>query len=122
MSNPFDYITAISYTKEDIVSENESKYPAFLVNRGLSYFPDTIEYANEMNMRPHLDKKLQFDYLINIIRKKRRFAKWHKAVEDDSIDAVKQYFNFSTKKAIEAIGVLTENELHLIKEKLKTGG
>ena len=75
--NPFDALNAINNTKEDLLAdnENERKYPAFMVNRGLSYFADTARIANEMNMNAHLDNRLQFDFLINMVRKRKRFSK-----------------------------------------------
>lgn len=99
----------------------ESQYQPFLINRGLSYHVDTVMYANEMNMNSHLDNKLQFDYLINTVRKKKRYAKWAKGSDDSDVEAVKQYYGFNTQKAREAVRVLTETQLHLIKEKLQTG-
>ncbi len=127
MSNPFDYLNAINYDKTDLMTGTdndqlaESDYQPFLINRGLSQHVDTIMYANVMNQYPNLDKKLQFDYLINIVRKKKRYAKWAKASEDFDLEAVKQYYGLNTQKASDALRVLTEKQLHLIKEKLKTG-
>ena len=127
MSNPFDYLNAINYDKTDLMTGTdndqlaESDYQPFLINRGLSQHVDTIMYANRMNQYPNLDKKLQFDYLINIVRKKKRYAKWAKASEDLDLEAVKQYYGLNTQKASDALRVLTEKQLHLIKEKLKTG-
>jgi len=127
MSNPFDYLNAINYDKTDLMTGTdndqlaESDYQPFLINRGLSQHVDTIMYANVMNQYPNLDKKLQFDYLINIVRKKKRYAKWAKASEDFDLEAVKQYYGLNTQKASYALRVLTEKQLHLIKEKLKTG-
>ena len=127
MSNPFDYLNSINYYKTDLMTGTdndqlaESDYQPFLINRGLSQHVDTIMYANVMNQYPNLDKKLQFDYLINIVRKKKRYAKWAKASEDFDLEAVKQYYGLNTQKASDALRVLTEKQLHLIKEKLKTG-
>lgn len=122
MAGPFDHINAISYTKENVLeARGEESYSPFLVNRGLSYYVDTVLYANEMNMRPGLDNKLQFHYLLNIVRKKKRFAKWAKKANDSDVDAVRLYFNFSTERAIEAVSVLTKEQIHQIKEKLEQG-
>ena len=84
MSSPFDFIKSISSTKKDIM-EDEKDYNAFMVNRGLSYFPDTVIYANEMNRFHHLDSRLQYLFLINIVRKRNRFSKWNKASESEDI-------------------------------------
>lgn len=78
--SPFDYLNAINTTKKDIMVDDvaEKAYASFMVNRGLSYFPDTILFANEMNVNHHIDHRLQFDFFINIIKKKKRFSKWAK--------------------------------------------
>lgn len=126
-ANPFDYLNAIN-GKKDIIAESddpermEKDYPAFMVNRGLSYFPDTIMYANEMNGLAHIDKLLQFDYLINSIRPRKRFSKWAKKREDSDLDAVVEYFGYGYKKAQQALSVLSTQQLEQIKQKLQKGG
>ena len=96
--NPFQYLSAINDTKQDIMVDDisEKQYNAFMVNRGLSYFYDTVLLANEMNQRAHLDNRLQFDFFINIIRKKNRFSKWLKPQEIQSIDIIKEYYGYKT--------------------------
>lgn len=122
--NPFDFVNSVSHTKEDLISNNdeiaEEFYVPFLVNRALSYFPDTIMYANEMN-RHELSKKLQYYYLLNSIRPVKRFAKWAK-VEEEHLEDIKQYYGYSTEKARQALSVLTTEQICLIKQKLKRGG
>lgn len=126
MSNPFDYLNAINYTKENIVHGTnndelaEDGYVPFVINKGLSYFPDTILYANEMNTRSHIDKALQFDYLINSIRKKKRFSKWHKGVKSEDLQAIQEYYNLSYGKAEQALKSLTKDEIECIKNKLQS--
>ena len=128
MTSPFDYINAISHSKKDLIrdSENperaEKEYNAFMVNRGLSYYPDTILYANEMNTKHHLDSKLQNDYLINIIRPKKRFAKWVKKVSSDDLEMVKLYYGYNDQKAQAALSILSDDQLALIKSKQNQGG
>jgi len=100
----------------------ESGYVPFLTNRSLSNFPDTILYANEMNMKHHLDSKLQFHYLINSIRPKKRFSKWAKRQDSDDFEAVKEYFKYNNTKTEQAISLLTPDQIIKIKKKLKTGG
>lgn len=119
--NPFDYLKAINNTKVDIL-ENDKDYPAFMVNRGLSYFPDTVLLANEMNMCAHLDSTLQFDFLINSVRKRKRFSKWNKTTESADINAIKIYYGYSNEKARDVLSLLTKNELKLIKERIDHGG
>ena len=96
--NPFDIINSISHTKKNLLigTENdelaEKDYPAFLVNKGMSYFPDTILYANEVNRLAHLDNLLQYSYLLNSIRPVKRFAKWAKKSDSVDLDAIKEYY------------------------------
>jgi hypothetical protein len=124
-SNPFSYLNAINnnsyYHFKDVDISNKD-YNAFMINRGLSYFPDTVLLANEMNMNSHLDGKLQFDFLINIVRKRKRFSKWNKAVESDDIKAIKEYYGYSNEKARDILPLLNDNELKFIKERINHGG
>lgn len=126
MSNPFDYLNAINYTKENLVhgSHNdelaEQGYQPFLINKGLSYFPDTILYANEMNLNSHVDKTLQFDFFINSIRSKKRFSKWYKKIDNEDFEAVQSYYKCSDSKAEQALKVLTTEQLQCIKDRLQS--
>ena len=123
-TGPFDYLKAINETKEDIMltSQDEKKYAPFIVNRGLSFFMDTIFQANELNRNHHLDSRLQFDYLLNSIRQKKRYSKWLKNEKIDNLDIVKEYYGFSNGKAKDALSVLTKDQLAFIKDKLNQGG
>ena len=103
-------LESINYTKEDALVDNDKDYVPFVVNRSLSYFIDTIAYANQMNLYPHLNKRLQYDYLRNAIRKKRRFSKWAKKVESDCLEAVCFYYACSKVKALEIIGLLSQDQ------------
>jgi len=119
--SPFALISSISNTKLDIL-ENEKDYTAFMVNRGLSYFPDTVIYANEMNKYHHLDGRLQFDFLINTIRKRNRFSKWNKSSESEDIDAIKIYYGYSNEKARDVLPLLSKANLNTIKGRIQHGG
>ncbi|CAB4127240.1 clamp loader small subunit [uncultured Caudovirales phage] len=123
--NPFDFINAITQTKEDLFKDPQASkdYNAFMVNRGLSQYPDTILYANEMNMHYNLDSDMQFKYLINTITKKKRFSKWAKKDKDSkSFLLVKEYFKYSDEKARQALDILTSDQLAIIEQKLYKGG
>lgn len=124
MTSPFDYITAISQTKKDMMEDEqgEKDYSAWMVNRGLSYFPDTILYANEMNQMAHLGNKLQYTYLINTIRPRKRFSKWVKKKEDSDLDAVMRCYGYNIDKAKSALSILSPDQVKKIKEKLDEGG
>jgi|TARA_B110000914_G_scaffold149964_1_gene131389 hypothetical protein len=119
--SPFALISSISNTKIDIL-ENEKDYTAFMVNRGLSYFPDTVIYANEMNKYHHLDGRLQFDFLINTIRKRNRFSKWNKSSESEDINAIKSYYGYSNEKARDVLPLLSKANLNTIKGRIQHGG
>jgi len=122
--NPFDYLNAINSTKKDIMIDDisEKDYNAFMVNRGLSYFPDTVLYANEMNKQHHIDRRLQFDFLINIIRKKRRFSKWFKATDDENLNVIKEYYGYSNEKAKSVLSLLNINQIEDLKTRIYKGG
>ncbi|MAC69921.1 MAG: DNA polymerase [Gammaproteobacteria bacterium] len=119
--NPFELIKSISNTKKDIL-ENEKDYNAFMVNRGLSYFPDTVIYANEMNRFHHLDQRLQYHFLINTIRKRNRFSKWNKSIESENISVIKQYYGYSNEKARDVLPLLSNENLKYIRGRIQHGG
>ena len=122
---PFEFIKSISQTKDNFIKEFpsvEKDYKPFLVNRGLSFFQDTILQVNEMNRNHYLDNKLQFDYLINNIRPRKRWSKWLKPDKIDNLELVKEYFGFGNEKAKEALEVLTSENIEEIKSKLAKGG
>lgn len=124
MTSPFDYINSISQNKKDLMEDEQAEkaYNAWLVNRGLSYFPDTIQHANEMNMMAHLGNKLQYTYLINTIRPRKRFSKWVKKKEDSDLEAIMKCYGYNIDKAKSALSILSPNQLKTIKEKLDEGG
>ena len=121
---PFDFIKAINESKDVMKNDPfaEKDYIPFLVNRGLSFFQDTILQVNEMNRNHFLDNKLQFDYLINNIRPRKRWSKWLKPDKIDNLELVKLYFGFGNEKAKEALEVLTNEDIVEIKSKLARGG
>ena len=124
MTTPFDYVKAISTTKENMIVDDltEREYNPFIVNRALSMGIDTVLQANEMNQRHHLSKKLQFDFLLNSISKRKRFDKWQKADKSEDLEYVKAYYNYSYPKAVAALSVLSDKQLELIKKKITNKG
>ena len=121
---PFDFIKAINESKDVMKNDPfaEKDYIPFLVNRGLSFFQDTILQVNEMNRNHFLDNKLQFDFLINNIRSRKRWSKWLKPDKIDNLELVKTYFGFGNEKAKEALEVLSNEDIKEIKSKLAKGG
>ena len=122
--NPFDFLNDINYGKSNIMVDDitEKQYNAFMVNRGLSYFNDTVLMENEMNLNAHLDNRLQFDFLINIVRKKKRFSKWAKAQISDDVEVVKQYYGYSNEKAKNACKLLSSDQIEQLRKKVYKGG
>ena len=115
-----DFLTAINYTKESLFDTEDEMvqkdYVPFIINRCLSYFPDTILHANEMNKFNHLEKRLQFDYLKHAIRKRKRYSKWLKDETSKDLDLIKRSFNYSNRKAKEALSILSEEDIENIKK------
>ena len=122
--NPFDYLKAINETKKDIMVDDiaERKYNPFIINRGLSFFKDTILYANEMNRYHHLDNRVQFDFFINIIRKKKRWSKWIKASDVDNLELIKEYYGYSNEKAKSALSLMSNEQIEQLKQRIYKGG
>lgn len=122
--NPFEYLNAINNTKKDIMVDDiaEKGYNAFMINRGLSYFNDTVLFANEMNRLHHTPNRLQFDFFINIIRKRKRFSKWMKPETVNDLEVVKEYYGYSNQKARQALTLLTPEQINNIKKKVDKGG
>jgi hypothetical protein len=122
--NPFEIVKAVTHTKENLMVDRhaEKGYAPYMVNRALSFFADTVFQANEMNRNYHLDNKLQFDYLLNNIRPRKRWSQWLKPEKIDNIDIVKEYYEFSNEKAKNALEILSVDQLEYIKQKLDIGG
>lgn len=120
-----DYLNSINDDKTPLMDghpQAEKAYPPYVINRCLSYFPDTILYANTMNLKTNLDKKLQFDYLRLSVRPRKRFSKWMKNEISEEVKSIKEYFGYSTKKALEIQSLLTKNDKKAILDGLNRGG
>lgn len=119
-----EIIPSILQTKEYalLTDQDERSYPAFMVNRALSHYRDTVMFANEMNRYSSLDNKMKYDFLINIIRaSKRPYSKWHKKAQTDDLIAVKEYYGYSDAKAEEALKILNDDQITEIKKQLYKG-
>ncbi len=121
-----EYLNAINHTKKNVMDSEDTmwvkKYPAFIVNKVLSGFSDTIMLVNEMNRNHFLDKDMQFQFLLNSIRSKKRYSPFLRASKLKDIECVKEYYGYNNEKAKSALDILTKKELKLIKEKLYKGG
>jgi hypothetical protein len=128
-TNPFDFVKSIQETKKCLMRGTandklaEKSYSPFLTNRSLSYHADTVFYANEMNRRHQIDNLLQFDYLLNTVRPmKRKHQKWAKKVNDGDVLIIKEYYGYNDVKARQALAILTDEQLSLIKIRMHKGG
>jgi len=121
-----DFLNSINHTKEDLFKQDvehaEKLYQPFVVNRSLSYFPDTIFHSNEMNVLHGIDEKMQYDYLKYSVRKRKRFSKWIKNEKLEDLDMIKEYFNYSNRKAQEVLSILTDEQMEEIRKSMSTGG
>jgi len=121
-----EYLNAINHTKEPLMNTEddqvEKKYAPFVINRCLSYFIDTILHVNQINEFPNTDKKMQFDYLQNALRKRKRFSKWQKKEIIDNLEIVKNYYNYSNQKATEIMELLSDEDIEEMRIYLSGGG
>lgn len=122
--NPFSFLNEITYGKKDIMVDDlaEKAYNNYYINRSLSHFKDTVMVANEMNRYWQLDSRLQFDFLINIVRKKKRFSKWVKPDEMSDVEVIKEYYAYSNEKARQASKLLSSSQVDELRKKVYKGG
>ena len=125
---PFKFfLKSINNTKENVLLDDsngkiEEAYNPFIINKSLSHFPDTIMQSNTMNQYFELDKKLQYDFLLNSIRKKKRFSRWIKSNIEENVEIVKQYYKVGNEKAVEILSLLNDEQISTIKSELSEGG
>ena len=125
---PFKFfLRSINTTKENVLLDDsngkiEEAYNPFIINKSLSHFPDTIMQSNTMNQYFELDKKLQYDFLLNSIRKKKRFSRWIKSNIEENVEIVKQYYKVGNEKAVEILSLLNDEQISTIKSELSEGG
>lgn len=122
-----DYLNAINLTKKNLLDTDdetwEKKYPPFVINKCMSMHYDTLMQANEMNGYHFLPKKLQFDFFINSVRKKKRFGgKWLSSSKLKNLDYIKEYYGYSNEKAKTALNILSKEQIETIKKRLDKGG
>ena len=121
-----DYLNAINHEKTNLLDTDdemwEKKYPPFIINKCLAPFPDTIFLVNEMNKHHQLDKKLQFDFLLNSLRTRKRYTPWLKASKQKNLEYVKEYYGYNNEKAKSALKILNDEQIKTIKDSLNKGG
>ena len=120
-----DWLNSITFNKEDLTHDDPDSikdYPPYIVNRCLSGHFDTVLYSNEMNLHNHLDKDMQYQFYLNSLRKRKRFSPWLKKDKVQNLNIVKQYYGYSNEKALQALRILTNEQLDYIKQRLEIGG
>ena len=120
-----DYLYSINQSKKNILEDDPDaarKYPAYVVNRCLSSFTDTVLYANEMNKNSHLPPKMQYDFFLNSVKPRKRFSPWARKDSIDYLDIVKEYYGYNDDKALQALRILTKDQLDKISYLLRKGG
>ena len=123
--NVWDMVNSVSDTKKNLLEEdveNIKIYEPYLVNKSLSYHNDALMYANEMNKNFFIDKDMQYNFYINILRKRKRFSSWIKKEKVDDLECIKSYYNYSNEKALQALKLLSEDQINFIKKQLDIGG
>ena len=120
-----DWLNSINFSKQDLTHEDPdaiSSYPAYIVNRCLSGNIDSILFSNEMNLNAHLDPDMQYTFLLNTLRKRKRFSPWLKKEQINDLDLVKKHYGYSNEKAKVALTLLSKTQLDFIRRKYETGG
>ena len=122
-----DYLNSVNHQKKTLMEEEgdvfwEKRYPAFIVNKCLSGLADAVLFANEMNCLHWLDNKLQYDFYLHGLPKKKRFAKWMKASKLKDLDLIKEHFNYSNEKAKVALEILSKEQVEYIRRLRSKGG
>ena len=120
-----DWLNSINFNKENLIKGNPDivkQYPPFIVNKCLAGHIDCIMFANEMNKNHQLDKDMQYSFYLNSLRKKKRFSPWLRKDKIDDLECVKNYYGYSTEKALQALRILSSEQIKFIKQRLETGG
>ena len=120
-----EWLNSINTGKNNLIDEDsdlEKKYPSYIVNRCLSGHIDAVMFANEMNKHPNLAKKLQYDFFLNSLRKRKRYSPWLRKEQIENLELVKQYYGYSNEKACQALKILTQEQINFIKKRLDVGG
>lgn len=119
-----DWLNSIYFSKKNLLEEidNPNQYPAFIVNRMLSGNIDTALFASELNERFTMDKDMQYKFLLYAVPKRKRFSNYLKKNKLEDLELVKSYYGYNTEKALDALRLLSKEQLDYIKEQLNTGG
>lgn len=105
--SPFDYIKIIN--GKTGYPDTLTGYENFIVNRNYSQGPETIYYANMINV--NCDKQLNFDFYYYALPRSRKFNAWakrdkEKASTKETLNKIIEYYNCSMSKAQDIYKVL----------------
>jgi hypothetical protein len=119
-----DWLNSINFSKENLMEDsfNIKNYPAYIINKCLSAHIDTILYSNEMNKCHYLDKDMQYSFYINTLRKRKRFSPWIRKDKIEDLEYIKRYYGYSNEKALQALKILSKDQIKFIKNRFETGG
>ena len=120
-----DWLNSINFTKENLIEEDSTlvkEYPPFIINKCLSGHLDCVLFSNEMNKYHFLDKDMQYNFYLNILRKRKRFSPWLRKEKVSDLEFVKQYYGYSNEKASQVLKILSNEQIEFIKQRLDTGG
>ena len=120
-----EWLNSINTNKNNLIDEDvdlEKQYPAYVINRCLSGHIDAVMFANEMNKHPNLSKKLQYDFFLNSLRKRKRYSPWLRKEQIENLELVKQYYRYSNEKAKQVLNILTREQFSFIRDRLEIGG
>jgi len=116
-----DWLNSINFTKEDL-SQDIKEYPPYIINKCLSGHLDCILFANEMNKNHHLSKEMQYLFYLNSLRKRKRFSPWLRKDKVADLECIKKYYGYSNEKALQALKILSTEQINFIKKRFETGG
>jgi len=123
MANPdlTQWLSSINFSKDNLIEEhpeNISSYVPFIINRCVAGHLDTVLFANELNQHPYIAKEMQYAFYLHSLRKKKRFSPWIKKEDSENLNAVKEYYGYNDKRALEALRLLNREEINFIKQRL----
>ena len=121
-----DYLNSINQGKNNLMDGDdplwEKKYPAYIVNKCMTGFIDTLFFANEMNRWNALSNKMQYDFYLHGVPKKKRFAPYMSKTKIENLELIKRHYDYSNKKAEQALKILTDEQVQAIRGEYYEGG
>jgi hypothetical protein len=122
--SPFDFVTAVTTTKENVFDDlTEKEYQPFIINKAISFNSQDVFFASELNKYPAVPKKLQFLFYLNALNKGKRTGRWVKKDSfPEDLELLKEVYGFSNEKATSALAVLSQEQVEQIRMLNSKGG